>query len=224
MAERRLPSPVPRSKREARAFYSRLAAVYDWVEGWWERRPRELGVQALAVGAGEVVLEVGPGTGHALAALAARVGPRGRVYGLDVAEGMLRAARRRVARAGLLARVGLVQGDGATLPFRTGVVDAVFMSFTLELFDTPELPRVLAECRRVLRPGGRLGLVALRLPERPGLPVRLYEWGHRRFPRLLDCRPIPVRRLLEEAGFPRVCLEGVSLGGLPVAVAVATSP
>lgn len=201
-------------------MYSRRARWYDRVEGWWERRARTLGLEALNVRAGERVLEIGVGTGRALPVLAEKVGPEGRVYGLDLAEGMLAAARSRLTRAGQLAYVRLVQGDGARLPFAPGVVDAVFMSFVLELFDTPEIFGVLAECHRVLRRAGRLGVVSLGLPERPSLTVALYEAGHRLFPRLVDCRPIPLLQMLEKAGFSEVAVQKTSVCGLPVVVAV----
>jgi ubiquinone/menaquinone biosynthesis C-methylase UbiE len=218
------PSRVLRSKEDARQTYSRRARWYDWVEGRWERRARTLGLEALKVRAGERVLEIGPGTGRACQVLAEDVGPEGRVYGLDLAEGMLAVTRSRLTRGGWLARVGLIQGDGARLPLTAGVVDVVFMSFVLELFDTPEIPEVLAECRRVLRRGGRFGMVSLFLPERPGLTVALYEAAHRMFPRLLDCRPIPVRQMVARAGFSDVAVQKCSLCGLPVMVAVGKAP
>lgn len=209
---------VPRPRSQARATYNRLARWYDLLEGWWERRPRLKGLEILAASPGERILEIGPGTGQAIAQLAERVGPTGRAVGLDIAEGMLARTSRRLARSAAASRTLLVQGDAVWLPFAARTLDAVFMSFVLELFDTPEIPRVLGECRRVLAPGGRLGVVALDLPERAGWPVRLYTWGHRRWPRLLDCRPVPVRSLLQDAGFRVPSQVSLAIWGLPVAL------
>ena len=107
------------------------------------------------------ILELGFGTGHGLAALARAVGPTGAVFGLDLPRRWSKLAKDRLAKAGLLERCQLRRGDATALPYPPDALDAVFMSFTLELFDTPEIPSVLGECKRVLRPGGRIVVVGM---------------------------------------------------------------
>jgi len=192
---------VLQSKDETRAFYDKISAVYDLLAEHSEGPVRQAGIDTLAIAPGERVLEIGYGTGHCLAQLAKAVGPGGRVFGIDLSEGMRKRARDRLEKEHLLDRVELSCADATHLTHPDGSMDAVFMSFTLELFDTPEIPLVLAECGRVLRPGGRIGVVAITKEGNEGLAVGAYEWTHRHFPNLLDCRPIFVRRALEEAGF-----------------------
>jgi ubiquinone/menaquinone biosynthesis C-methylase UbiE len=214
-------SRVPRTKQEAKATYDRLSRWYDLVEGWSEKPFIAEGLQRLGAQPGGVVLEIGFGTGHGLEALAQAVGDAGKVYGLDLSEGMLNVAQNRIEEAGLADRVDLRLGDAAQLPFESSFFDSVFMSFVLELFDTPEIPLVLGECRRVLHVGGRIGVVSLSKEGDDGVAVRLYEWVHEQWPKLADCRPIYARQALEEAGFQVV--DGVerSMWGLPVEIVVA---
>jgi ubiquinone/menaquinone biosynthesis C-methylase UbiE len=214
-------SRVPRSKEAAKSSYDRLSRWYDVLAGGSEKRLTKIGLQKLKVKEGEIVLEIGFGTGHALVALAHLVGQSGKVYGIDLSEGMLQVARDRLDKAGLLNRVELRCGDAIRLPFDADFFDAIFMSFTLELFDTPEIPALLGECYRVLRDGGRLGVVAMSKREWPNWPTRLYEWAHRALPNYVDCRPIPVYQVLQEAGFRVVDSIGLSMWGLPVDVVVA---
>jgi demethylmenaquinone methyltransferase/2-methoxy-6-polyprenyl-1,4-benzoquinol methylase len=211
---------VRRSKEEARAAYDRMSGWYDLLAGASEEKHVDAGLRKLNAQAGERILEIGFGTGQALLSLAQSVGGSGQVYGVDISEGMTRIARGKVWQAGLDHAVGLISGDGAWLPLRDEAVDAVFMSFTLELFDTPRIPLVLAECRRVLREGGRLAVVSLARRGRERLPVRVYEWVHNRIPRYVDCRPIPVEEVLERAGFELEEVERRSMWGLPVDVVV----
>jgi demethylmenaquinone methyltransferase/2-methoxy-6-polyprenyl-1,4-benzoquinol methylase len=214
---------VERSHEQARASYNRISRFYDLIAGWSEKKGRETGLARLAAKDGEQVLEIGFGTGLALTALARAVGETGRVCGLDLSEAMVSLARARLDRAGLAERVELRVGDALALPYANRSFNAVFMSFVLELFDTPEIPVVLTECRRVLRPGGRVGVVSISASGPRTLVRRLYEWSHERFPHVVDCRPIPVRPLVESAGFSPTTAETISMWGLGVEIVVATS-
>lgn len=213
--------PVTRSKQEARRFYDSISAYYDLLAGRFERSYAEAGLARLSVRAGERVLEIGFGTGHCLRRIVHSVGPNGRAYGVDLSIGMVEVTRRRLRRTSLIGIVELFCGDAQVLPFRAGVFDAVFMSFTLELFDTPDIPRVLAEVRRVLKPGGRLGAVSMSKEGEAGALTRLYEWAHTKWPAYVDCRPIWLERVLEAAGFRIYSKDRISMLGLPGEIIVA---
>ncbi len=204
--------------------YNRLSRWYDALATRSERQAAEAGWRQLGLRAGERVLELGPGTGHGLKAAAQATGPTGRVVGLDLAEGMLRVARARLRRAGMADKVALHHGDATHLPYAASAFDAVTMTFSLELFEAPDLAEVLGECRRVLRPGGRLGVVAMAQQHPPRLPVRFYLFAHARWPALVDCRPIPVRRCIEAAHFEIVSAVRLSVWGLPVDAVTAAKP
>jgi len=162
---------------------------------------RKAGLDLLKATSGEHVLEIGFGTGHSLVTLAKAVGKKGKVSGLDLSDEMVNLAQAHLAKAGLLDRVGLRRGDAAQLPYADASMDAVFMSFALELFDTPEIPKVLGECKRVLRSGARIVVVGMSREGKNDPLISVYEWTHKHFPKFVDCRPIYVREALEGAGF-----------------------
>lgn len=209
-----------------RSFYDRISRVYDLLADHSEHEARVAGLEALGARPGEAVLEIGFGTGHALVDLAHSVGPAGRVCGIDLSPGMRTVAERRLDEAGLREQVELETGDARALPWDDASFDAVFLAFTLELFEPEDIPRVLAEVRRVLRRGtgggaGRLGLVSLTAGEHPGPIVELYRWLHRHFPHFVDCQPIDAAGWLEGSGFAIQTERELSIWGLPVAVLVA---
>jgi len=192
---------VFQTREQRRAFYDKISRVYDLLADHSEAPMRERGLELLAARRGESVAEVGCGTGHCLAALARAVGAAGLALGVDLSPGMLAQASDWLEREGLAGRAALACADGAGLPLADEGLDALFASFTLELFDTPEIPLVLSEWARVLRPGGRIVVVGMSRAGGPEPMLRLYEWTHRHFPNFVDCRPIFVQRALEDAGF-----------------------
>ena len=214
---------VLQSKDERKAYYDKLAGVYDLLAERSEQPMRNLGLALLAAKPGERVLEIGPGTGHCLVQLANAVGPEGRVFGIDLSEKMVTAAQELIEREGLADRVSLTCGDAESLPYDDDSLDAIFMSFTLELFDTPEIPRVLSSCRRVLSSGGRLVSVSVSREGSPGVMLQAFEWTHRHFPNLMDCRPIYVRRALEAAGF-QISESRTESMWVPVEIVLAINP
>lgn len=212
---------VTRSKQEAQAAYDKISRWYDLLEGIWEQKIRETGLRKLAVQPGESVLEIGFATGDSILSLARQVGQDGKVIGIDLSPRMREITQERVAAAGLARQVKLICGDALRLPLENGTLDAIFTSFTLELFDTPEIPQVLRECRRALRDGGRLGVVSLSRNSSRNMMIRIYEWLHRRFPHVIDCRPIYARQMIASEGFRIVEFVQTSICGLPVEIVMA---
>ena len=213
--------PVPRTKEEAKRLYDRISRVYDLFTWGFERKYANMALSHLSIKEGEAVLEIGFGTGHCLKRIAQSVGKSGKAYGIDISSGMLEVAKRRLEKTGLMDRVELFLGDAATLPYGDNTFDAVFMSFTLELFDTPEIPKVLKEIQRVLRPNGRLGVASMSRDNGQSAMLRLYEWVHRKWPKYVDCRPIYLEVSLREVGFNICKKEKLKLFGLPGEIIVA---
>jgi ubiquinone/menaquinone biosynthesis C-methylase UbiE len=211
-------SRVTRPKEAARTAYDRLSRWYDRFASS-EKRFTDFGLRMLDVQAGEKVLEIGFGTGQSLVALAHSAGETGKVYGIDLSKGMFQVAQEKIARAGLSSRVELRLGDAANLPFEDDFFDAIFISFTLELIDTPEIPLVMGECKRVLLEDGRLGVVALE--KKDCRAIKIYEWFHARMPALVDCRPIYVRKIIEATGFELAEASEEAMWGLPVEIVTA---
>jgi arsenite methyltransferase len=104
---------------------------------------------------GEVVLDLGSGSGIDVLLSARRVGPTGKVYGLDMTDEMLILARENQAKSGL-ANVEFLKGEIEQIPLPDHSVDVIISNCVINL--SADKDRVLAEAFRVLRPGGRLAV------------------------------------------------------------------
>jgi len=149
--------------RMVRSMFDAIAPRYDLVNrimtfrldvGWRRRTVRELGLPR-----GSTVLDVAAGTGDLCRELA---GAGHRPIGIDLSFGMLAAAR---------TTAPLLQGDALRLPVPGAALDGATCGFALR--NLAELPAFFTELARVVRPGGRIGLLEV---AEPGNPV--LRWGH----------------------------------------------
>jgi demethylmenaquinone methyltransferase/2-methoxy-6-polyprenyl-1,4-benzoquinol methylase len=179
-------------------------SLYDWYgeHGQWyalvERAARSLRratVAALEPDPGDTVLDVGCGPGSNFDLLRERVGPDGRVVGVDYSAGMVRRARRRAADAGW-ENVAVVRGDAGRLPLSAGAVDGAVA--TLALSAMPAAGSVTREVARVCRPDA--GFAVLDADLSPATAGVLYPLLARLFRRLANWQPdVDVVRAVEAA-------------------------
>ncbi len=113
---------------------------------------------------GQTVVDLGSGAGFDLLIAAEKVGPEGRVIGVDMTDAMIEAARDNATRAGfeqIEVRKGLIE----QLPVEDGETDWVISNCVINL--SPEKERVFAEIGRVLAPGGRISISDIVVEELP---------------------------------------------------------
>ncbi len=152
---------------EVRAVYRRRAKRYDFTAnlyyliGFRETHFRRAAVAALALNAGDTVVEIGCGTGLNCSLLQRAIGPNGRIVGVDLAAEMLTVARARIQKEGWR-NVDLVESSAAAFEFPAGV-DGVLSTFALTL--EPDYAEVRQRAASALTPGKRFVLLDLRLPQ-----------------------------------------------------------
>ncbi len=174
-----MPSPDPWRALDAQPNVATLIAGLEARGGTpAQRRLRRRFLRFVPVRRGDRVLEVGCGSGVVVRDLAAMVGRRGSVVGVDSSRAVLAAARR-LCRPAAGARIALRAGDGHRLPFAADRFDAT-LAITVILHVADPIT-VVREMARVTRPGGRVGLqdqdfgmVAVTHPD-PGLTDRILD-------------------------------------------------
>ena len=164
-------------------MFDRIAGRYDLMNtvmsAGMHHRWRSRAVELARLRAGGSALDVCCGTGDLALALAERVGPEGRVVGLDFSAPMLDLAKAK-PQAG--APVTWVQGNALELPFDDGEFDAATVGFGAR--NVVDLERGIAEMARVVRPGGRVVVLEITTPRRPPLKWFYAVWFDRIVPLL----------------------------------------
>jgi demethylmenaquinone methyltransferase/2-methoxy-6-polyprenyl-1,4-benzoquinol methylase len=140
--------------------YDRMGAMLSFGQ---DPRWRRALVRAIDPQPGERVLDVATGTGMVAVALARRSACE--VVGLDQSEAMLAEARARVgSEPGLAARVSLVRGEAEQLPFADAEFDALTFTYLLRYVD--DRAATMRQLARVVKPGGRIGMIEFGVPRR----------------------------------------------------------
>jgi SAM-dependent methyltransferase len=129
----------------------------------WAGPVTDLMLDRARVSPGMRVLDVAAGDGDQSLMAAERVGPTGFVLATDIAPNLVALAARTARERGVVHLEARVM-DAEHLPLDEGAFDVVVSRFGL--FFLPDLPRALAEIRRVLKPGGRLGAIVFSTPDK----------------------------------------------------------
>jgi ubiquinone/menaquinone biosynthesis C-methylase UbiE len=169
-----------------------------------ERRLRRRFVELARLAPGESVLDVGCGTGSLALAATQRVGPTGRVHGIDASVPMIARAKAKAEREGATARFETATAQA--LPFPDGTFDAVLCTLMLHHLGKGSRQQAAHELRRVGKPGGRALLVDFTQSTRGH---RGFRFGH---PSHGSIAPQELTGLLEESGF--AVLESGQVGAL----------
>lgn len=159
-----IPSPHSARKRHALELFAGLPSRYDRMGALLsfgqDPRWRRALVEWIDPRPGQRLLDVATGTGLVAVALAAR---GAEVVALDQSEEMLARARAKLARRPDLAqRITLVHGHAERLPFDSASFDALTFTYLLRYVDDRDA--TLAELVRVVRPGGKIGMVEFAVP------------------------------------------------------------
>jgi ubiquinone/menaquinone biosynthesis C-methylase UbiE len=154
------------TKEQIVDLYRKRAKYYDFTAnlyyliGFSEQAYRRKSVKALNLSPGDVVVEIGCGTGLNFLLLENIVGPKGKIIGVDLTDEMLKQAQRRVEKNSW-SNVELVKSDAASYQFPSEI-DGVISTFALTL--SPEFDKVIKNGCKALRIGKRWVVLDLKMP------------------------------------------------------------
>ncbi len=222
--------------RYVRRMFTGIAGRYDFMNRvmtlGMDRAWRRAAVAELGCSPGDLVLDVGTGTGDFLCLLA---GLGCRAVGLDLTADMMRAGQGKLTR--LSTRPSFVQGDAVRLPFPDDCFEGLVNGFLLR--NVADLPGALAEMARVVRPGGRVACLEITWPSVPIFREVFGVYFGRMVPvmgRLLTgdgdaysylprsvaafVSPVELAALMAEAGLRQVRYRPMALGAVALHVGV----
>ena len=207
----RLTFNLIRNQNRVLTFYNIVAPIYGAWATLTESRAHSRALELIRKAHCETVLEIAVGTGNESAALAADQSMT-LCAGIDLSAPMLKRARKRIERISRR-RALLCQADARALPFQAASFDCLLSCYMMDLLPEHDIPLVLHEFRRILRPQGLLILAGMGEQER--LVQRVWMALFRRIPAWIgSCRPIHIGEWLRTCGWHLEYEEHVTQIGL----------
>ena len=186
------------SQTEVAGIYDALSPMYNLWGRLTESRARDRAIDLADIKDGQDVLEVAVGTGMAFHEIVKK-NPAGRNVGIDLSEGMLTKARKRLQKL-RVANYELKTGSALRLEEQDASFDLLMNNYMFDLMAFEEMDTVLQEFKRVLRTGGKLVLVNMTFGEKFGTDI--YTWIYRISPKLMGgCRGVQLSEKLKVHGF-----------------------
>lgn len=199
------------SKSNVKKHYAQVSFLYGFFEKIFENKLREKSLKILQPRKGEVILEVGTGTGCALLEISRTVGLFGKVFGIDINKKMLKLSKKRLNKQ---KRAFLFQADAINLPFEKDFFDAVYVIGTLDVLNLEGVVFRLEEFKRVLKPEGRIVLGSLNKKKKPPILFSFYRLLQKFFPNHFISRPIKIEKLVRDSGYIIEKKEDILVSGI----------
>lgn len=183
--------------------YQRIAKLYDRFTDY-EMVQHRRAVSLIDMDPRSKVLDVACGTGRGLAALSQRLEPDVVRYGVDLTPAMLSQAKRKLQKLKLAEAADLRTGNAASLPFSEGEFDVVYSGYFFDLVKLEQMPVIIREMKRVLKPGGYLVLV--NMSKNVAGRSRYEKWYTAGKLGIFSgsCRPVLMGDLVRDEGFKKL--------------------
>ena len=180
-------------------LFGRIARIYDLMNRLMslglDRHWRARAARYLALGTGQLGLDLGTGTADLAIAVIRRSGPGTRVIGMDITPEMLEVGRKKLTRLGLQDRIELRIGDAERIDLPDNSVDGCCSAFMVR--NLGDIGQGFREMLRVVRPGGRV--VCLEISHPPG---KMFRWlFHLYFYRLAPLLGTIIGKAFEEYNY-----------------------
>ncbi len=191
------PEVIKRAYNRRSWVYSKTVAQMEWTY-------HLTALDQANIKTGEKVLEVAVGPGLTIVELAKRAGSDTRIYGIDTSTGMLSLAEQNLRTHGF-SNFQLKEADSRQLPFEDNTFDVLYNGYMLDLIPEQDMPKILSEFHRVLKPGGRM--ILLNMSKRDASTRTSRETLYSVLPAKLvlyvlgGCRPVLMERMVKDARF-----------------------